>query len=273
MQNDNKDFELNNFNHLVKMAINGDFGINAQDTFITGAFWVNQTTRFPNSDHRYYNRYLLLRVEDAFGACSLEQDQLPHTIAETLSGCSVASLLEDDRNAIKTAGLDAFLGMINPLSKAPNAKRLTLPAGTPLQRAKVRDAAIASTLPKVNNKKVCLIGVVNPLVEAIEKVGGTCLPCDFNMEQTSSGIPVSRDMSHALQIADIVVATGMTLSNGSFEVLLETCKKREIPLIMYAQTGANILCRFIGHGVTAVIAETFPFSQFSAEETPFYVVT
>jgi hypothetical protein len=35
-------------------------------------------------------------------------------------------------------------------------------------------------------------------------------------------------------------------------------------LLVYAQTGSAIVPRFLGQGVQAVLAEPFPFSQFSA---------
>ena len=66
------------------------------------------------------------------------------------------------------------------------------------------------------------IGVVNPLVDAITACGGICLPCDFNLRETASGLPVSRDMTQVIDAADAVVATGMTLSNGTFDVLLDS---------------------------------------------------
>jgi hypothetical protein len=45
----------------------------------------------------------------------------------------------------------------------------------------------------------------------------------------ASGLPVSRDMEEVVEAADAVVATGMTLSNGSFDVLLDRCLQQEIP--------------------------------------------
>lgn len=85
--------------------------------------------------------------------------------------------------------------------------------------------------------------MVNPLVDAITERGGECLPCDLNLWETASGLPVSRDMAEVVEAADAVVATGMTLSNGSFDVLLDRCLQQEIP---------------------------FPFSQFSSRPSSLY---
>jgi len=67
-----------------------------------------------------------------------------------------------------------------------------------------------------------------------------------------------------------VVATGMTLSNGTFDPILDHCRTREVPLVVYAQTGSAVSRAFLGAGVTALSAEPFPFSQFSAEPTTLY---
>lgn len=108
------------------------------------------------------------------------------------------------------------------------------------------------------------------LVSAIEARGGHCLPCDFNLRATQSGIPVAAEMEEVLPRAQAVVATGMTLANGSFDRILAHCRAAEIPLVIYAQTGSAVARAFLHSGVTAVCAEPFPFSQFSAEPTRLY---
>ncbi|MYV66360.1 hypothetical protein GT043_10505, partial [Streptomyces sp. SID2131] len=136
--------------------------------------------------------------------------------------------------------------------------------------ARARDAAIAGLLDIAPGAQVGLIGVVNPLVAAIRERGGTPLPCDFNLKATQWGDPVTTDMHEVLDRAEAVVATGMTLGNGSFDTLLERCRARGVPLVVYAQSGSAVARAFLGSGVTALSAEPFPFSQFSAEETILY---
>ncbi len=137
-------------------------------------------------------------------------------------------------------------------------------------RARARDAAIAGLLGIDRGAAVGLIGVVNPLVAAIRECGGDPLPCDFNLRATQWGDPVTTDMHEVLERADAVVATGMTLSNGSFDTILERCRARGIPLVVYAQSGSAVARAFLGAGVTALSAEPFPFSQFSADPTTLY---
>jgi hypothetical protein len=255
---------------LIARVLAGEYGPDPETLTAVGAFWVRQSTQFPGTTQKYRNYYLVLRVGAAFGACCLERDQLDSAIAEELSGSSVASLLRDARLPVRIAALDAYCASTAPHA-APRATPLYLPHGTPLERARVRDEAIAGLLPIESGMRVGLVGVVNPLVEAIVARGGTCLPCDYNMERTADGTPVARDMRPVLDTADLIVATGMTLGNGSFDLIVRAARARHVPLVVYAQTGSAIVPRFLGDGVAAVSAEPFPFSQFSADPTPIWL--
>ncbi len=256
---------------LIAQVGAGIFGADPATLHVTGACWMAQSTRFPGTRQTYRNYYLLLRVGAAFGACCVERDALDPAIAPSLAGLTVAELLADQRLPVRIAALDAYLNAVRPHRDAAGASTMLLPAGAPPVRALARDRAIASLVAIKPGQRVGLIGVVNPLVSAIEERGGRCLPCDFNMERTQSGLEVTRDMLPILETADLIIATGMTLSNGSFDVILAAARRRAIPLIVYAQTGSGIVPRFLGSGVSAVSAEPFPFSQFSADPTPIYL--
>jgi hypothetical protein len=256
---------------LLQEVRRGVHGPDPATLFVVGAFSIRQSTRFPGTQQKYRNYYLLVRVGAAFGACCVERDQLDSVVAEELPGTSVAALLDDARLPVRIAALDAYLGAVSPHRDSPRARPTLLPAGAPPERARARDEAIASLVGVGPGQRVALIGVVNPLVAAIQARGATCLPCDFNMEQTQDGLPVAKDMDAVLAQADGVIATGMTLANGSFDRILAAVRERRLPFVVYAQTGSSIVPRFLGHGVSAVSAEPFPFSQFSADPTPVYL--
>ena len=66
--------------------------------------------------------------------------------------------------------------------------------------------------------------------------------------------------------------SGLTLriglaDNGIFDEILRTCRDRGLLLVVYAQTANAVARQFPGADVTALPAEPFPFSQFSAEQT------
>ncbi|MGW7682072.1 Rossmann-like domain-containing protein [Kribbella sp. NPDC054772] len=256
---------------LTASVLAGSYGPSPADLSVTSAFWLHHTTRLPGADVTYRNYYVLLRVGEVFGACSFEAGELDPAYCADTSGRTLADVLSaDEPLPVRIAALDAYLAAVEPHHTAPAAEEIVLPAGTPDVRARARDAAVAGLLDVANGTKVALIGVVNPLVDAITDRGGICLPCDFNLRETASGLPVSQDMTEVIDAADAVVATGMTLSNGSFDVLLTRCREQAKPLAIYAQTGSAVARAFLGSGVTALSAEPFPFSQFSSRPSSLY---
>jgi hypothetical protein len=255
---------------LTSAVLAGSHGPDPSTLSVTSAFWLHHTTRLPGADVTYRNYYVLLRVSEVFGACSFEAGELDPSYCEQTSGLSLDRVITEAPLPVRIAALDAYLASVAPHHLSPEAEEVVLPAGTPDVRARARDAAVAGLLEVADGTKVALVGVVNPLVDAITARGGVCLPCDFNLRETASGIPVSRDMTQVIDDADAVVATGMTLSNGTFDVLIERCREQQKPLAIYAQTGSAVARAFLGSGVTALSAEPFPFSQFSARPTSLY---
>ncbi|WP_433548660.1 Rossmann-like domain-containing protein [Streptomyces sp. CA-294286] len=255
---------------LQQAVLDGAFGPDPRELAVTSAFWLHHTTRLAGSEVTYRNHYLLLRSGAAFGACSFEAGDLEPDFCADVSGHTLDTLIRHASAPVRVAALDAYLGRVRPHRDDPAAETLALPTGTPETRAQARDAAVAGLLDIEAGAKVALIGVVNPLVAAIREQGGVPLPCDFNLRTTHWGDPVTTDMAEVLAAADAVVATGMTLSNGSFDRIVEHCRKQDVPLVVYAQTGSAVARAFLGAGVTALSAEPFPFSQFSADETTLY---
>lgn len=258
---------------LVEEVLAGEHGPLPEELTATSVFWAHHGTRLAGGTTTYLNQYVLVRVGAAFGACAFEAGDLEAGVCGALSGSSLGALLRDPARPVRVAALDAYLAAVRPhrdAGAAGKAEPVTLPAGPPEVRAVARDAAVAGLLELPEGARVALIGVVNPLVAAIRERGCVPLLCDFNLRTTQWGDPVTTDMGEVLEAADAVVATGMTLSNGSFDTILARCRERGVPLVVYAQTGSAVARAFLGAGVSAVSAEPFPFSQFSADETVLY---
>lgn len=255
---------------LAAAILAGRYAPAPADLTVTSAFWIHHTTRLAGSQTTYRNFYLLLRVGHVFGACSFDEGRMGPEFCASASGQPLDSLITDAEHPVRIAAMDAYLGQLRPHPQAAGVEPVTLPAGPPEVRARARDDAIAELLDIEPGAKVALIGVVNPLVAAIRDRGGIPLPCDFHLDRTQWGDPVTRDMYEVLEPADAVVATAMTLSTGTFDPIVEHCRRTGRPLIVYAQTGSALAREFLGSGITALVAEPFPFSQFSAEETRVY---
>ncbi|OAR25168.1 hypothetical protein A8W25_05800 [Streptomyces sp. ERV7] len=259
-----------NVDTLIRDVLKGEHGPNPEELTATSVFWIHHGTRLKGGTTTYLNQYVLVRLGASFGACAFEAGEIDPAICRDASGSSLAELLRESPRPLRIAALDAYLAEAAPHRETAHAEPVTLPAGPPEVRARARDAAIAGLLDIPEGAEVALIGVVNPLLAAIRDRGGVPLPCDLNLRTTQWGENVTDDMDEVLGAADAVVATGMTLSNGSFDTIVERCRDRRIPLVVYAQTGSAIARAFLDHGVSALSAEPFPFSQFSADETTLY---
>ncbi|MFJ5811655.1 Rossmann-like domain-containing protein [Streptomyces sp. NPDC093093] len=268
---------------LVEAVLNGEHGPLPSDLVATSVFWIHHGTRLAGGHTTYLNQYVLVRLGGSFGACAFEAGEIDPSVCRDASGTALDVLLREGPRPLRIAALDAYLAERRPHREAADAndadadtrrgtgaERVVLPAGTPEVRARARDAAIAGLLTIEEGAKVGLIGVVDPLVEAIRERGGDPLPCDLNLKATRWGDPVTGDMHEVLERADVVVATGMTLGNGSFDTILDRCRTRGVPLVVYAQSGSAVARAFLGSGVTALSADPFPFSQFSADPTALY---
>ncbi|GLY47153.1 DUF364 domain-containing protein [Lentzea sp. NBRC 102530] len=254
---------------LIAEVLAGRHGPDPAEVPATSVFWVHHGTRLAGGNVTYRNQYVLARVGTAFGACAFAEGEADPAVCANYSGAPVSVLLTEAPAPVRVAALDAYLGFVRP-HRTSDAERVLLPVGTPEERAQARDAAVAGLLDVPAGAKVALIGVVNPLVAAIRERGAECLPCDLALRTTQWGDAVTPDMRDVLGVADAVVATGMTIGNGTFDEIVRVCRSREVPLIVYAQTASAVARHFLGSGVTALSAEPFPFSQFSADETALY---
>jgi hypothetical protein len=256
---------------LVCQALNGELGPPARDLAVTGSWSTVQRSSHTGRAEVYRNVVLSLRVGCAVGSCSVEFDDFHQEDIDDCVGRTIAELLGHERRAIRVAALDAYLGLVKPHEVQPDAEAVIIPGGTTLEKSLFRARRVVDLLDFRPGTRVALVGVVNSLIQAIRERDAGCLPCDLNLVKTEWGDPVSRCWQDVVNEADVVLATGMTLSNGTFEPLLSLAESRGVPVVIYAQTGSAIVPRFLGHGVTAASAEPFPFFSLHGGPTTIYL--
>ncbi|MFG2640374.1 Rossmann-like domain-containing protein [Streptomyces sp. NPDC048370] len=202
---------------------------------------------------------LSLRVDAAVGSCAVEPGALPPAALDDCVGASVAELLAHPMLPVRVAALDAYLSRVRPHTPEHGARPYALPAGSSLLRSRARARAVVDLLPATGIRRVLVIGVVNSLLEQLRERGVGYVPCDLKGGSTEWGEPVRTDALAELEHCDAVLASGMTLGNGTFQPLLDHAAATGKPLVMFAQTGSAVLPRFLGAGVSAVSAEPYPF--------------
>ncbi|MFE0047204.1 Rossmann-like domain-containing protein [Streptomyces albireticuli] len=244
---------------LERRVRDGEFGPAPEDLRIAVAFTTTQAVRHEGRAGGYRNEVLSLRLGEAVGSCAVEPGTLPAATVEECAGTSVARLLAHPATAVRTAALDAYLMHVTPHTAAHGAHPWPLPAGSSLHKSRARARGVVDLLRAAPGQRVLVVGVVNSLLEALRARGLDPVPCDLKGGTTEWGQAVRTDALAALDGCDAVLASGMTLGNGTFEPLREHAVRHGKQLVMFAQTGSAILPRLLGAGVDAVCAEPYPF--------------
>ncbi|WP_367130124.1 DUF364 domain-containing protein [Saccharothrix sp. HUAS TT1] len=243
---------------LVARARAGAIGPDPAECRVSVAFTTRQGARHVSRGQAYRNTVVSVRIGDAVGSCAVEPDGADDAAVTDCVGETVADLLDHPDPAIRTAVLDAYLMHARPHELA-DARHVVVGPGDSLSKSMARAAAVVDLLDAAPGQRVLVVGVVNSLLHHLRERGLRYVPCDLKGGRTEWGEPVVTDALPAVADCDLVLASGMTIGNGSFEPLLRAAVAADRPLVVFAQTASAIAPRFLGSGVTAVSAEPFPF--------------
>ncbi|WP_406487025.1 Rossmann-like domain-containing protein [Streptomyces phaeochromogenes] len=247
------------YDDLVSRVLAGRLGPDPRTLRIAVAFTTSQAVRHDGRRGGYRNEVLSLRLDRAVGSCAVEPGALPEGAVEDCAGADVARLLEHPLTPVRVAALDAYLMHIAPHTPENGALPRPLSAGSSVEKSRARAKAVVELLDVRPGQTVLVVGVVNSLLEALRSRGVPYIPCDLKGGRTEWDDPIVTDALAELDRCDAVLASGMTLGNGSFEPLREHALGVGKQLVMFAQTGSAVLPRFLGAGVSAVCAEPYPF--------------
>lgn len=253
------DGAASSYDDLVERVLASGLGPDPRTQRIAVAFTTRQAVRHEGRGSGYRNEVLSLRLAEAVGSCAVEPGELPDGAVEDCVGADIAELLAHELTPVRVAALDAYLMHALPHGSAHGARACPLPAGTSLEKSRARADAVVGLIDAVPGATVLVVGVVNSLLEALRARGLAYIPCDLKGGTTEWGEPVCTDALGAIERCDVVLASGMTLGNGSFEPLRQHAQRRGRPLVMFAQSGSAVLPRLIGSGISAVCAEPYPF--------------
>ncbi|MFE3774661.1 MULTISPECIES: hypothetical protein [unclassified Streptomyces] len=247
------------YDALIRRTLAGELGPDPAGQRISVAFTTRQAVRHDGRGTGYRNEVLSLRLGGAVGSCAVEPGALSDDAVEECVGADVARLLGHPLLPVRVAALDAYLMHITPHTPEHGARPAPLPAGTSLAKSRARARAVVELLDLPPGATVLVVGVVNSLLEELRSRGLGYVPCDLKGGTTEWDEPVVTDALAAAGPCAALLVSGMTLGNGTFEPLREHALRYGKQLVMFAQTGSAVLPRFLGHGVSAVCAEPYPF--------------
>lgn len=254
---------------LVELVRSGSVGPDPASLMVSVGFTTSQGARHASRGQVYRNTVVSLRVEQAVGSCAVEPAELADTDVHDCVGASVADLLDHPSPAIRVATLDAYLMSARPHEHS-GARQVVIGAGNSLDKSMARASTVVDLLDATPGRRVLVVGVVNSLLHHLRARGLLYVPCDLKGGRTEWDEPVVTDAQSALADCDVVLASGMTVGNGSFEPLLREAVLADRPVVLFAQTASAILPWFIGAGVSAVSAEPFPFFWLDGGPTTIY---
>ncbi|MEV4232846.1 DUF364 domain-containing protein [Streptomyces bobili] len=247
------------YDDLVDRVRAGALGPDPATRRIAVAFTTRQAVRHDGRGTGYRNEVLSLRLAEAVGSCAVEPGELPDSALDDCVGADVAHLLEHPLLPVRVAALDAYLLHVTPHTPEHGARPVPLPAGSSLEKSRARARAVVQLLDLPAGATVLVVGVVNSLLEALRSRGLGYLPSDLKGGTTEWDEPVLTDALAAADRCDALLVSGMTLGNGTFEPLRRHAQTHGKQLVAFAQTGSAVLPRLLGHGVSAVCAEPYPF--------------
>ena len=234
---------------------------------VSVAFLTVQAAQHSGRRSGYANTVLSVRVGSAVGSCAAEPGELGDEVVREIAGGDVAELLEHPSRAVRVAVLDACLADAVPHAQHPRSREVRIPAGTSLEKSMARARAVAELVQVPAGARVAVIGVVNSLLAALRERGIDCVPCDLKGGRTEFGDEVLTDHQVAIDGADAVLVSGMVLGNCTLDDIVGRCRRRQLPLVVFAQTGSAVFREMLGREITALSAEPYPFFWLSGDGT------
>lgn len=248
------------FRGFVDFAQKNKRLVNEQDSIVEFIVHLSERAILFGDDHVYYDPYLIVQlVSGARGACFLHPGDVKETDFDLCVGKPVLDVVNIVPIPIGIALLDAYYSILNPKLGITPQNTYTL-NGLGAEKSLKRAQRIVELAEITESSKVLLIGVISDIVREILNLNAQVKLADFLLAGTKiHGIDVMHDAAPLLDWADIVIMTGNVLKTETLEDLIEQINKRNKRLIVYAMTGGHIAPYYLGHGVSVVTVEKFPF--------------
>lgn len=233
------------------------------DTRIIG-LWVTSFQCQPEPSERVFRSHMTVAQTGGQGTCLSDEPPLPST---SIVGKDALDF-RNQYDPISIAILDSLFAQI------PRPLTLDRVIGSePRAKAIARADIVADEtcrFLKIEPKQatVALVGWVANIAVALQALGPRVLASDTQHEIVGTrlnGIEVEGPESTFVHIsqADAIVVTGMTLQTRTLGPILEA--SQDIPVVVFAQTGASLCYEYLNLGATSVVSEPFPIYDFHGD--------
>jgi hypothetical protein len=239
-----------------------------KDRIVRGLWGVDCLYNPTNNGRVFDYKFLVSQTAGQGCAYSIKYDY-PHDFLRKYVG---QDFLEKDINdvALKVCVFDSIYGTIFP----PKHKKRMVLNSCSFEKMKWRTKIIFDEairlLGSVRNKKIVNVGVVGDILLTFKEKGAIISGTDF--DNSIVGASVFGDIQIAsgdetikkISDADLAIVTGMTITTNTIDDIIKCCCNRNVKIIIFAETGANLASYYLNQGVNVYLSEYFPFYIFNS---------
>jgi hypothetical protein len=232
------------------------------DEFIIRGVWDFMMLSQPNSADRIFTESGCLVATSGLGF-SFRTSSQSVPIPDSFIGRDGRRVVAGDR-AMQVATLDACYAVFpqNPIREHILEGDTTSKS---IQRARIvcNEVELIADRLAIRKPSVLMIGVVGKITEQLWDCGMTPVLSDIDPRIVGTMV-AGAEVHHGrlnprlIPECDIVLATGMSITTGTINEILEVTRRFAKPLVMFAQTGSNFAEEYLALGIDSVLSEAFP---------------
>ncbi len=240
------------------------------EDFVIRGLWKTDLLFKPNVFERTFMYSFVLAQTVGQGCCYCEKDL---KLDEYYIGKDAREIIPE-KYCISIAVLDSIFSSIPKQPQQVYELR-----GNSIEKAIERKSIIvkeAEDLLKAENPReasIVNVGAVGNIVKDLKEKNYSVFATDFDeaiIGKSLHGVTVEHGSKTLEYVGDcdLAIITGMTISTDSLDEIVETAKKHNTKLLVFAETGANFAeeyCQTIG--IDVAVSEQYPFYIFQGVST------
>ena len=260
----------------IRNSIVNNLNISEEQLVIRG-LWPVDCLFKPNRNERTFNYKFIVAQTIGQGAAYSMEHNYKMEYLESLMGKNYLDLeLKSNDTALEIAILDAIY---STLQDKPDQKvELN---GTSVAKAEERANVIAEEAIRLIDRStskselplICNIGVVGNIIKELIDKDVQVIGTDFDDELVGKKLFGEVEIVHGnynpdiIKKSDVAVITGMTLTTGTLDEIIDVAKRYNTKIVMFAETGSNLGSFYVKNGIDCVVGEPFPFYIFQGKTT------
>lgn len=243
------------------------------EAFLIKGLWKVDLAFKPNVNERLFRYSFLVAQTMGQGCCYCDEDL----------EIDVSLIGKDSREVVRTKDCFSIAILDSIYASVPREPQAVHKLeGNSVEKAGRRASIIVAEVNRLakgtgkspGEMRLLNAGVVGNIVLALKNEGYDVVATDLDEDligRTIHGVKVehgARTYSYVEDV-DVAIITGMTLTTDSLTDIVDTAKRHDTGVLMFAETGANMGEEYTSDtvGVDICVSEPFPFYIFQGQTT------